>query len=77
MKQVNMWLDDDVHALLVRMAAEEQLETGKWVPISRLASRIVKETLNGHKPDNEQTPANDAKQDAEQPAKNPFADINF
>jgi len=53
MKQVNMWISDDHHATLVKMAASLQLETGKIITLSKVAANIIEQSLNG-KPDNKQ-----------------------
>ena len=81
MKQVNMWMDDDLHMLLVKEAARRQLAVGKILTVSKLSVMLVKESLNG-KPDNEQDskqednpiPTNEA---TETPANNPFHDLKF
>ena len=81
MKQVNLWLDDDIHMLLVKEAARAQLETGKILRVSTLAAMILKQSLNG-KPDNKQDdeqeslPENDPTTPTEE-NDNPFADLNF
>ncbi len=86
MKQVNMWIDDNVHMLLVKEAARRQLDAGKILSVSKLAAMIVKESLNGKpiaKPDdnpvaeqqdNEQAPTEEPTQDT---SANPFSDLSF
>jgi len=80
MKQVNLWLDDDIHMLLVKEAARAQLETGKILRVSTLAAMILKQSLNGkpdNKQDDKQEPAELSPESPTEENDNPFADLNF
>ena len=67
MKQVNTWISDGHHILLVKMAASLQLETGKIVTLSKVAANILEQSLNG-KPDNNSGDKSDNKPDVPKPA---------
>ena len=61
MKQVNVWLTDEVHIELVKEAGRRMQTTGKYVTISRLAADIIIESVNS----NGSQPTKDAIQDSE------------
>ena len=81
MKQVNMWLDDDVHMLLVKEAARMQLEQGKIISVAKLASILMKQSLNGKpvdiKQDDKQEPTTNPTEDANPTTSNPYSDLKF
>ena len=54
MKQVNMWIPDDVYVLLVKEAARRMIAAGKEIPISRLAADLVIESVTNSDPDRAQ-----------------------
>jgi transcriptional regulator of met regulon len=61
MKQVNVWITDEAHEILVEEAARRQLVSKKVVKIAALASELltpaIYHVLNDNKPD---MPAPDA-----------------
>ena len=48
MKQVNIWIGDDIHKLLIKEAGKRMMKTGKEITPSRLAADIVIETLTNN-----------------------------
>ena len=76
MKQVNMWIPDDIHMLLVKEAAKRMLQDGIDIRPSKMAALIITQHLNG----SSETPSTyipeDDEQDDEQDT-NPFASLEI
>lgn len=81
MKQVNVYVTDEEYTLLVKEAGRIMQETGKHMPLGRLAGLLVSPEiakLNGSPPT--AVPNEDSKQDDKQDNEqetNPFANLDI
>ena len=78
MKQVNIYVTDEEHAALVREAGRLMQDTGKDMPIGRLAGTLIKPiiaSLNNDTPTN--TPTEKQTQDDKQEEPHPLAALDL
>ena len=77
MPQVNMTIDDERYAILVREVGRRMTASGKILKLSTLAAELLNpaiDNLNG------QTPTQDSEQvdkPADEPLNNPLADLDI
>ena len=77
MPQVNMTIDDERYAILVREVGRRMTASGKILKLSTLAAELLNpaiDNLNG------QTPTQDSEQEdkpADKPLNNPLADLDI
>ena len=45
MKQVNIWIEEDIYTLLIKEAGKRMMKTGAEITISRLAADVVIEAM--------------------------------
>ena len=63
-KQVNIWIDEEIHAELVKQCGHMQMESGRIVKVSTIAAEIVtKHMSNGNSSSSIDTPVDDEQAD--------------